>query len=204
MGDLKSAEQKSMASVFDRPTPYALNALAVIASTKANLRADLYFREFGKGIPAWKYLKAQILGGPRKPKRFEKALIAAGIMKSGEYAVPGKGVPLDAYGNIPGRFYVQLLSALGASSDRTQNRNRSKKTRKPRADFFVVRTRGKAGVYQRKGRDIVPVLIFVGAPGYRPRLPYYETAQITVPPAFRRHMQQSFNRYVLPEIRKAS
>lgn len=110
------AEQHEMRDVFDRPKPYTLNSLRVIRSTKRDLQAVVTFREaFGKAqIPASKYLAPQIKGGSRREKRFEVALRRAGVMPNGYRAVPGQGLRLDAYGNVPGATIVRILSYFKA------------------------------------------------------------------------------------------
>jgi len=96
--DAKADEVEVMAKVFDRPTRFTLNALYVKGARKDNLVATVEFKEGFGSIPAWRYLGPQIMGGKRAYKSHEKRLISAGIMESGEYAVPGRAVKLDAYG----------------------------------------------------------------------------------------------------------
>src|SRR5579859_6769455 len=109
------AEIDEMRRVFDRPTPYALNGTRIQSATPARLEASVFLKdEAFKGTPAEKFLGPEVEGGPRTHKRFEKALIGAGLMPADMFAVPGDRCPLDQYGNVSGPFIVQLLSALGA------------------------------------------------------------------------------------------
>jgi hypothetical protein len=199
--DVKAAEVESMRQVFDRPTPYTLNALRVKPATKQDLTAIIDFKEFG-GTPAWKYLGPQIMGGPRRLKRHERALIAAGVMRAGEYAVPGQGVTLDAYGNMPGALIKRILSALSASSDAFQNVTaRSKRRARKRAGGVYVVMRGRPGIadgiYVRLGaREIKPMIVFVRAPTYHARLPFYDTAREVVRRNVERHFWEGVRRYV--------
>ncbi len=186
----KDELRDTMLQEIDRPTDYTLNSVQVRPATKANPEAEVSLKSFGAGIPPAKYLRPQILGGPRSQKRFERALQAVGLLPAGWYAVPASGAPLDAYGNVPGRFYTQILSALRASSDPMQNRTeRSIKRRSKRqAEFFVLTVRrGKLppGIYQRyrfaMGNAARPVFVFSKAPPtYQNKLSCYSTIHATV------------------------
>ncbi len=150
----------------------------------AVLSAEVRWREFaGKGTPAWKYLTPEIDGGPRRHKSHELRLIRANVMRAGEFAVPGAGVTLDAYGNMPGSLLERILSQLqaaeqwaGYSANQTK-RSRARR-RKGSATYFLLRGRAAPdGIYQRNGRRIIPVLIFVRSPTYGPRFPAYARAR---------------------------
>ncbi|GGC68466.1 hypothetical protein [Chelatococcus reniformis] len=207
--DTREEEVKVMRSVFDRPTRFTLNALAVRPSTKADpFRGELYFKEGFGSIPAWKYLGPQVEGGPRRHKRFERLLQRAGIMNADEFVVPSKRLQLDAYGNIPGSLLTRILSALSAQSDRMQNTTAKSRKRKPKRNMDYVVFRGHNagapdGVYLRKPNFAVPVLLFVRSPSYRKRFPYYETARRALPPAFARHFAVGFQRFIVDDVRRA-
>lgn len=190
--DIQSGERQVMSQVFDRPTPFTLNALFVKPATKTDLTAVVGFKDPGGSVPAWRYLGPEVEGGARKKKSFERALERAGILRSDEYAVPGKGVKLDQYGNLPGSTFTQILSQIQASADPTQNMtDRSRKRAVGRAGgrYILLRPeagdassrvygRAAAGIYLRTGaRSIVPVLVFVRAPTYSKRFQFYEVAQ---------------------------
>lgn len=208
MQGIQLAERSVMGSVFDRPTPYALRSLAVIPATKENLSATLYVRESG-GTPAWKFLNPEIEGGSRRKKSFELRLERAGILKPNEYVVPGGGVDLDAYGNIRGGTIERILSQLGAAEQwagyqaNMTSRSRKRALRKAGGRYFVLRgTKAPNGVYFRSGGKIVPVLIFVPRPNYKPRFPYYTTADRVVGGAFAANFRDGWQRYVLPKLKK--
>lgn len=120
----KQAQQAiigEMKSVFDRPKPYTLNGTYVKIATKRDLVAVVKLKDgqLGKAAgeskrgTADKYLAAQVEGGPRRPKAFEKLLISQGVMPPGYFAVPTKAAPKDSYGNVPSGFYTRILSQLG-------------------------------------------------------------------------------------------
>jgi len=191
----KSDEIEEMKRVFDRPTPFALNSLYIKPSTKTDLRITLWLKDdVFKGTPANKYLAAEVYGGERRMKRFERALQARGYLPAGMVAVPGAGAKLDAYGNISRGQIVQILSALRAFGEqgyaanraRTRKGARTPKGVRKRAEFFVGRPgggRGPLGVWQRTsfafGSAVKPVLIFVRSTPYRVRFRFFDVARAT-------------------------
>lgn len=187
--DVQSAERMVMEKVFDRPTPYALNALQVKPATKQTMVASVAFKEFG-GTPAKRFLNPEVHGGPRSRKSHERLI--APLMGGNQFAVPGKGTDRDAYGNMKGSEIKRIISQLKVSTDPTQNvtkSGRSKRARKNNA-FFV---RGNK-VFQRTGAGIKPVLVFVKAPRYRKRFPFYETAARVVADKFAVNFEVAFQR----------
>lgn len=184
--------KRQMPRVFDRPTPLTQNAIVYRKATKAKLAAEVLVRdEAFKGNPPAKYLQAQVTGGQRNLKGFERRLAAQGILPAGMFAVPGKGVQLDAFGNLPARLYNPILSQLGARFDPLQNetdisrKRRTKRQAKQRGgDYFANKQkRGRLlpGVYQRIrtgfGGALRSILIFVRAPVYKPRYRIFDLAQ---------------------------
>lgn len=194
---VKTAEVAEMQRVFDRPKPYTLNSLYVRPATKVRLQATVKLKDDAAGgTPAAKYLGAEIAGGTRLQKRFERALILRGLMPANSYAVPGRGVRLDQYGNISAGTILQILSALGAGeltagymANRTERSARRLGRR--RRDFFVGRPGGgrlPLGVWERiksgSVTRVVPVLIFVRGPHYRARFGFEAVAQRTIDEQF--------------------
>jgi hypothetical protein len=209
--DVQAAEVAKMAEVFDRPTRFTLTALTIDWATAADLTATVRFKE-GSGVPAGHYLRPQVEGGKRAKKSHERRLERAGILRSDEYCVPGKGLKLDASGNMPGGMIERILSQLGAAEQWSgYTANATKKTlaraqRKGIGRYFVLRRDASdtrymrrqvaSGIYWRKGaHDIVPVLMFVKAPRYSKRLPFNETAQETVSRNFARRFREAVAKY---------
>ncbi|MBN8911954.1 MAG: hypothetical protein J0H65_07830 [Rhizobiales bacterium] len=63
------------ARVFDRPTRWTLGAFWWRPATADRTVFEIGVKDFGqKGVPAAKYLRAEVLGGPRRRKRSEVAL----------------------------------------------------------------------------------------------------------------------------------
>jgi hypothetical protein len=194
-----------MPQVFDRPTPYTLNALRVRPATRESLTAYVDFRDSaGKGIAADRYLGPQVFGGGRSRKRSEVALSRSGLLP-GKYTVPGAGAELDQYGNVSRGFTVKLLSYLQAFGEQGYRANAAARTISRVAGvrtsaegykqiggkvYFVSKGQGSqvrgrpqhlpAGVWQKSGThgvDVKPVLLFVDAPHYTPRLDFFGTAE---------------------------
>lgn len=199
------AVKVEMQRVFDRPTPYALNAIRVRPATRGDLTALVDFREgAGKGVAADKFLGPEVFGGGRNRKRSENALARAGLLP-GQFTVPGAAAELDAFGNMSRGFTVKLLSNLSALGEEgyranATDRSRARTARVGTSDkgykkvfgkiYFVSKgpgsqVRGRqqhlaAGVWEKSGThgaDVKPVLMFTEAPTYTPRLPFYETAE---------------------------
>lgn len=175
-----AALRSEMQEVFDRPTRWALRGLRYQRPTASRPVVRIWLEEFGgKGIPAADFLAAEIEGGPRKHKRFEKALIAKGLMLAGQYAVPGAQAPLDAYGNVPGSFIVRMLSDLQAFGEQGYRANRRGKRRK--TNYFFVPPKGsslKPGVYwHMPGGLLGVVFIFVSQTAYAKRYDFYGIGQ---------------------------
>jgi hypothetical protein len=189
--------RREMPRVLDRPKKFTLDSTFVKPARKTTLVARVGFKDLAvKGTPAGKYLLPQISGGRRRHKRFERALILAGVMRTNEYAVPGDDIRLNQYGNIPIGAITTMLSQLRASPDPGQNAtgsSRSKRSRRGRAYFY---RRGFRGVFVRTSRRAFTVFLkFVRLPRYRRRLRFPEIVQGTVrfrfPREFKLAMRQA-------------
>lgn len=178
------ALRAEISSVFDRPTPFTLNAMRVLYAKPKTLDAAVFVKDekdgASKGFAPEDWFKPQVEGGPRSSKRSEDMLRTAGILPSGMFVVPGKGARLDRYGNLSRGHMNQILSGLKAAEDRSgasANATGSKRSRRKGhgAAFFVMRDRsGKAfGVGERRGKSLSVVLAFVSQPQYTQRLDFY-------------------------------
>lgn len=194
---VKEGELAVMSRRLDRPMEITLNSLFVRWATKSK-PAQVWFKDsWTTGIPADAYLQQTVFGGVRPHKRFEKALIARGIMKSGQYALPSKAF-LNQYGNVSRGTMTKVLSGLGAAetvSGYKANATGSKRSvRKGNAKRYFSGVVGDdAGVWERKemghGDAIRPVFILSdGAPGYRTIFPFFKIAENIV----KAHKAQEF------------
>lgn len=183
--EVRKEERAEMPRVFDKPTPYVLNSLFVWPATPASLKAEVGFKDTGgKDTPAANILGPHIRGGSRKYKRSEKLLTNRGILLDGRYWVPGAGVKRDRFGNVGGGTITQILSALGAQSDRYQNTTaRSRRRNKKLPKFFAIRKPGRnlvPGVWEKQGLNVKPILLFVKKPQYRAnRFQFYAVGRTT-------------------------
>jgi hypothetical protein len=203
--DVRSTLQGEMTKRFDRPTRFTLNSVLVVKATDTNPVATIKLRdEAVKGTPPVKYLEPEVKGGQRRLKRYERALLNAGYLYPGEYAIPAGGARMDAYGNMPAGQIVQILSQLKAFGEQGYLANasgskRSKAKRKVAPYFYVREARGqlKRGVWQRTASGTVqPILLFVRkAPRYTVALPFdritVRAAQIEWPRAIKRRVSRA-------------
>ena len=205
------------AQVFDRPTAFTRNAALVQQAGKGGDRsgrgfrrtgteaARIFIRDEAAGITPQVYLQQQVLGGERRLKRSERALQAGGFLPPGFIAVPGAGAKLDGSGNVRAGQITRILSALRASNDAGQNqteRSAAKNKRRGGAVIFALsaqRGRLPPGVYERRGRAITPLLIFVRSGRYQPRFDIFQFARDT----FNREALPEFQRQLVAEIDRA-
>lgn len=169
---------------FDKPVPYTERALDWTRATIDKPMVRIWIKDDpNKGTAQERYLTPQIRGGQRGHKRFERALILKGLMRSDEYAVPAYGAPRDGYGNVPGSYIVRMLSDLQALGDNGYRSNRKgpRKGKRRYNYWFGVRTGDnvglKPGIYYSSGASL-PALVFMftRSPNYRVRYPFYEIA----------------------------
>lgn len=175
-----------MKARLDRPTPTTLNSLFVKAATKAKA-AEVYFKDsWASGIPADVYLQQAVNGGLRPHKRFEKALIARGIMQASEYAVPTAPF-MNQYGNVSRGTMTKILSGLGAASLRAGYQANATNSRRSKAKgnahrYFSADVDGTRGVWERvsmgMGDAVRPVFVFsASAPRYRTIFPFFKIGE---------------------------
>jgi hypothetical protein len=205
-------EQQEITRVFDRPTPFTVNSVYVIAATKQNLTAIVRIKdEASKGVSPAKYLRAEIFGGPRGMKASESLLRRSGLLGANEFMVPSNYIQLDAYGNVPKGTMTNVLSGVKAYLALGFNQNRTKAWKRGKigkagpwvGGYFVVsRKTGQLrrhsrplpnGIWQR-ARDndsIKPLFFFVRQPFYLQRFKFYEIATQVVQEQFDRIFAQS-------------
>lgn len=200
---IKKHLEKEMPVAFDRPTPFTKNSLTIKVAQKTDLTANVRFRDFaGKGVPAYKYLNAEIEGGQRAYKSHERQLASAGLLPAGMYAVPAKGVSLNVYGNLPGPYINKIMSYLRTNRDATQNRGRGAMSRrnangnKYGVKYWVRKVHAAdglpLGIYEVKGKTSRLVIAFVRSPSYTKRYRFHDLAQADA------------RRYLGEELRKAA
>lgn len=183
---VRTAMQKAMPSYFDRPTQMTIDAVLYDKTTKRdnNIVSRIFLRdEASKGTAPVRYLFPEVEGGQRNETRFERALRFAGRLPAGMSVVPGKGVTLDQYGNVPNGIANQALSQVHGQIDPSQNTTKrsAAKAKGKRASYFMGRPGGgrlPLGIYQRMAHGVRPIYVFVPKrPAYRTRFPFYQIVQ---------------------------
>jgi len=180
--------QEEMKRVWDRPTPWTLKATRVRPATKKNLTAEVLLKdEAFKGRPADKQLHHQVYGGKRELKQSERLLVSAGYLKRGEILVPAAGAKLNKYGNMSRGQMQQILSGLRAQHDQYQNATSTSRGN-TRGYFWSSGSRRAGhlprGVWLRRARGIIPVMLAVRSPSYSVTLDFYRVAEDTAADAF--------------------
>ena len=197
----QAAEAREMGSVFDRPTPFTMSGLFVRPATTTNLTAEVKLKDAGgaNSTPTAKYMAAQIAGGMRGEKRFERALRSIGALPPGYRVVPGEGAQLDAYGNMSRGQIVQILSYFKAFPEAGYKANMSDKRRaalergsrtRQGVSYFCGRPsdRMPIGIYQRvhfaQGTAMRAVMIFVRSMVYRQAFNFEAVAETAIEQQF--------------------
>ena len=187
------AVRATMPNVFDRPTPWVIKSLRVSRSTKANLVAEIAYKDKGLYGSSRTMIEPHVHHGvKRQHKAMEMRLQRAGHLPSGWYAVPGAAAKLDSYGNMSQGQISQLLNVMGTYTESGYNKANAKTSaRLARGDakkglagfaYWINPVAGRRqaglppGVYQRVGARSRPVLVFVRNVSYRPRLDFYGVA----------------------------
>jgi hypothetical protein len=175
-----------MQADIDNPTSTTLRSLFLTPAKKGKPEARVWFKDaWNSGVPADRYMQPAVMGGTRKHKRFEKALIARGLMDQSKYAIPRPDV-VDNNGNVKGAQVMRILSGLGAAETYagvTANASNSKRSRaKNNKRFFVAKIGNAEGVWERKtsafGSGVKLWFLFVdSAPKYKQRLDFFGIAQ---------------------------
>ncbi len=193
--------------VFDRPTPFTVNAIRFAADPNAGTARLFISDEAAKGTPPEKFLRAEIEGGARRDKRSERALVMRGIIAPDQQMVPGAGAPLDSYGNIQRGALTRILSRISAFGEQGYAANASAATRRrlkkaklavrsTGTDYFVKRDHdGRAqGVFQLVGKgQIRPVLIFTDRRAhYRARFDFVGMAHKSFATLWPKEMRRGF------------
>lgn len=213
---VKEAQEHEIKDVFDRPTQYIQRSVFVKPSTKKDLTAIVGIKDQAtKSVPPSKILSAEVAGGERRLKRYEKALRAVGALPHGYVTVPGKGATLDAYGNISRGQIVQILSYFKAfpesgykanSTDESRAKLKRGTKRKLGISYFVGRpSDGKLplGIWQRVhygfGTRVSPILIFIPSTLYEPIYDFDFVSENIVEKEF----NNEFNKALIEAIRTA-
>ena len=189
--EIRERWKRQAPRVFDRPTPLTTNAAQYRKATKPQPYAEIYIRdETFKGTPPAKYLLAEVEGGQRRRKGFERLLQSRGLLSPTQFAVMGQGAQANQFGNVPAGQVTKILSQLGAQRDSHQNqtnvsrkRRRGKKNNRDGEYFVITKRRGvlRPGIYERIGRGsgVRSIFIFTNTAAYSPRYDIFGMAEDT-------------------------
>lgn len=176
----------AMERAFDRPTRYTLGGTFVARGNKRNPTATVGLIDKparGNRAPT-KYLRAQLDGGRRGLAGYELALKAIGALPDGWRVVPSERIKLDRYGNMPRKQLAEIIGALKSGFRVAAGKGKAAHMR----GYFIalpgqrrtshlapgVWLRIERGATKRKSAQqnsgLQPVLMFVRAMDYRPRL----------------------------------
>lgn len=198
-----------MRSVFGNPVAYTLKALRTEPASRDKLSARVMVKNTADGgVRPENFLAPQVEGGGRKFKGLESGLRYAGVLRSGQYAMPGEGLSLDANGNVKGSDVRTILTALKnikAVSNSGYGRKRVRKGGKLKNDLFVGKPNGgnrPDGIWRREGGGsrgrkegfgrLRPLFIFTSqAPQYGKRLDFSGVVQRVALERFRPEFEKA-------------
>ncbi|MCP4342908.1 MAG: hypothetical protein GY799_29500, partial [Desulfobulbaceae bacterium] len=155
----KEALQKDVVDTFKTPKPFTVKSFRVSKATKSRLIASVSVKPI-----AAQYLFHHVEKQDRLTKEFERVLRSKGLLPANMYVVPGRGVKLNAYGNVGKALLKTISSQAGTAGSK----------------YFVATTRaGTTAIWMRHGRggrSIKPMLMFVKKPEYDQTFNFYKTA----------------------------
>jgi hypothetical protein len=185
--DLRSEMQR----VFTSAVPFTLNSLYVKSASKSDQTATVGVKTQGR-TSASNWLLPEIVGGLRHGG-IEVFLKPIGLPPPGMFATPAGAAPLTGAGKLNVNAIKRIVTQLagqpqGANALQVLKRRR---TGSKIAYFALPRAVGSlhAGIYGRRGHEILPILYFVKQPSYRKKFNFYEvgtaSAQRNFPIQFR-------------------
>lgn len=151
-------------SIFDRPTPFTKRGIGATSAKKSTLTATVFVKDRQA-----KYLELQELGGTRSPSG--KALV-----------LPGKGMKLNSYGNLPRAAVARL---------RGEAAQRGRGTHDAGVAYIAgARAPGGVGGYFRRegGHRLTRLIAFAGKAEYGPRFGFTERVEAAAAGLFETHI----------------
>ena len=168
-----------MAATFQGgATAYTLRAFKVEQARRDNLTAAVALRTdtAGASLPYSKALAHLFTGGQRKYKKLEGWLRGHRLLPSGLTIAPGKGMPLDRFGNMRQAALTEMLGVLGnqRTNLRVYRKTGARKAQKA-VGYFVALPGDKSGrhpgIYKRietgTSSAISPMVLYVRPVTYR-------------------------------------
>lgn len=199
---IQQAEKTQAETDFENPTPFTISSFRLKYASTANLEGKVYFQDPERLSENQHYLYHNVHGVARGYKKFEGALLAKGLIPPRHYAIPGKGVALDRYGNISSALIVQILNffdanpsgyAQGMTITRKEKLKRGTKKKYGFEYFALLKKTGNKlpGIYKKTytgfGTAINCILIYVPSDRvrYSNKFKFYERARNEVEKNFK-------------------
>ena len=192
--DCKDEIRKLLPSIFDRPTPWVLNALKVTKDYKKT--SDGYKRggtvalEYKskphKGFAAAEILSQHIYGGSRTAKRSEWLLRSKGRIPSGSFIIPSRYANIDQYGNVRSSQVMKMLSGLQATFG-SHEYSKGKKGKM----FYV--SRNKKAIFLRQDKEAHPIFWITKSVNYKTIFDPAKIIEITTANVFPKHFADAYN-----------
>ena len=202
----------AMRAAFSSPVSYTLKSLRTEPATKDSLSARVMVKNTADGgVRPENFLAPQVEGGGRKFKGLETGLRYAGVLRAGQYAMPGEGLSLDAHGNVKGADVRTILTALKSIRAASSTGKKLRKGGKLKNDLFVGKPRGgnrPDGIWRREGGSgqgkkegygrIRPLFVFASqAPQYGQRLDFNGVVQRVALERFRPEFEKALQAMVV-------
>jgi hypothetical protein len=157
-GDLVEGIKKS----FNNPTRYTLNSVGIITAKKSSLTSAVFIKDDKtKGNAASNYLSAQIFGGKRKLKPFERRLNRSiGLLSNKQFA-PQKG-RVNKHGNMTKGTIDKIVKGMGTSY------------------IYVNNGKQRTGIYKKNKRSLRAMLYQIDNAQYTKRFDFFGISKQTI------------------------
>jgi hypothetical protein len=165
--DIQAAAIRDIGAKLDRPTDFTLKSTFVKVATKQDLKADVFVKNFARGkskLGPAQMLGQQFDGNERAYKAVERLFYANGLIRSGEYLMPGTYASID-----------KQLKAAGSITETKVTKTGTKRNKqKMLYQYFWNSAGGKAlkGVYLRTPNGVRPVLLVTRKPSYKVKIDF--------------------------------
>jgi hypothetical protein len=175
-----------MQRVFKSAVPYTLNSLYIKSASRSDLISEVGIKTGGRSS-AVDWLIVEIEGGPRTTGI---EVFLRQFIPSGAYAVPGSAAPMSGNGKLNVNALQRIVSQLqaqpqGAEGLRSIQRKKGRGSTKAQYFYLDKPQYGlPAGIFGVKGREVLPIILFVKQPSYRAKYDFYGVATKTAEQVF--------------------
>lgn len=152
---LRGELQREMRDKFENPVPFTISSPRY--SVDGLELTVLISKEGAKGQDPARYLYPVTQGGPAYITRFTRAIRALGVVDASYYAIPflqGRGVRVNAYGNMSPGQYQQALAGLKTGTGAGKRGSQWRYFSVPDQRQSAKRGNLKPGIYRAKSNDV--------------------------------------------------